>query len=296
MNGRHMRRNDRIFRDPRSQVPLDEAEEVPGFAFCQPRRMRGFERPRRKRRNKPLPFENLPVFGNVTRASGDAREPPSVRKHGDTGERPGRTLLKNGLGTRRLGRKRFRFLSEDEFLRFSRTRTLYRPENDVLRDFIMRYLFPAKRYQFVFRNRMPVLKGNEGARNFSPFLVSLCHDRGFLDRRMEAERVFHFDGRDVFPSGYDDVLQPVGNLQVSVGMYLSYVSRMKPSVFERFGGRGFVLEIFLHDDVSSKNDFAFAFPVVRQYFARRDVHDFQSVQNLIGDSGVRGMPSAFLFR
>src|SRR5699024_11098323 len=49
-----------------------------------------------------------------------------------------------------------------------------------------------------------------------PLLVGNADDRCFLDARVVEDRVLHVDGRDPLATGLDDVLEPVGDLEIAV--------------------------------------------------------------------------------
>src|SRR5262249_11741533 len=64
----------------------------------------------------------------------------------------------------------------------------------------------------------PDLERHEGLRPLAPFLVGDGDDRALEDRGMPRHRLLHLDGGDVLTARDDDVLLPISQLDVAVGV------------------------------------------------------------------------------
>src|ERR1700757_2880764 len=73
------------------------------------------------------------------------------------------------------------------------------------------------------------LELDDGARRFTPFLIRLGDHCDDLDRRMFVQRVFDFDGGNVFAAGNDDVLGTILELDIAVWMHDAEIAGMKPA-------------------------------------------------------------------
>ncbi|MNM71232.1 hypothetical protein D3C81_828890 [compost metagenome] len=67
---------------------------------------------------------------------------------------------------------------------------------------------------------------------------------------MTVDGFFDLYGRDILPSGNNDVLATVGNLYITVGMHNCYITSMKPAAFKGFSGCAFILQITHHHGVA----------------------------------------------
>src|SRR5690606_21771929 len=98
-------------------------------------------------------------------------------------------------------------------------------------------MIPAEMDDVCFAGLMPGFQGDEGAGCFTPLLVGPGHHCRFQDIGMAVERTFHLDGGDVFATGDDDVLEPVLDLEIAIGMPYAQVAGVKPAAFESLSGR-----------------------------------------------------------
>ena len=84
-------------------------------------------------------------------------------------------------------------------------------------------------------------------------------------------------------------LEPIANLDISVGMHDSRVAGMKPSVDDRFVRFDGIVEIALHHDVPANADFAEGLPVVGNLLTGRVGHsDFTRADQLYALAGLDG--------
>src|SRR5699024_3269138 len=106
-----------------------------------------------------------------------------------------------------------------------------------------------------------------------PLLVGHADDCGFLDARVVEDRVLHVDGCDPLATGLDDVLEPVGDLEIAVFVDDADVTGPPPSVEEALGVVG-QLVVGLGDPGTAHDDLAHGLAVARQLLTRRvdDLH------------------------
>src|SRR5919199_4790694 len=73
---------------------------------------------------------------------------------------------------------------------------------------------------------------HEGLRTLAPMVVRHAHDGGLDHRVVGEDRLLDLHGRDVLPTGDDDVLGPVAKLDVAVGMHDPQVAGVEPAAAE----------------------------------------------------------------
>ena len=96
---------------------------------------------------------------------------------------------------------------------------------------------------------------NVGFRHFSPFLIRYCDDGAFHYIRVFADRLLNLLRGDVLSSADDDVLLAIANLNVTRRMHNSQIAAVEPTATESgLGGRG-ILEVALHNNVSTHHHF-----------------------------------------
>src|SRR2546430_6760220 len=106
-----------------------------------------------------------------------------------------------------------------------------------MRRFEVRELRPCKLTQLAFLGARPFVENNKGMRCFAPFFMWEPDNRHFLHGRVSQKHTFNLNGRNVFASTYDDVLQAVANFDVTIGMHDRGVAGMKPSAAQRLLSR-----------------------------------------------------------
>jgi hypothetical protein len=108
--------------------------------------------------------------------------------------------------------------------------------------------------------------------HLAPALVRHADHRRFNHRRMGQQRLLDLDRRDVFAAGDDDVLQPVAQLDVPIGVHHGEVARVKPAAAESpLRGVGIAV-VPGHHVVSAHDDLAHA-RAVRGDVAHVGVHN-----------------------
>src|SRR5215216_496462 len=119
----------------------------------------------------------------------------------------------------------------------------------------------AEIYDLLFGRLLPLLEHDECLRALAPLLVRDGDDRGLHDGRVARHGLLHLDGRDVLPTGDDDVLVSVPDLHVPVRMPHCDIAGVVPTTLERLLGRLLVLEVTLGDHVPVHHDLAHRLPV-----------------------------------
>ena len=71
---------------------------------------------------------------------------------------------------------------------------------------------------------------------------------------MAVERVLDLDARDVLTARDDDVLGPVGDLDVAVGVGHREVAGVEPAAAEGLGGGPGIVEVALHHRAAAQHD------------------------------------------
>ena len=105
------------------------------------------------------------------------------------------------------------------------------------------------------------LQGDERLRALSPLLVGDGDDRALHHRRVLSHALLDLDRRDVLPARDDDVLLPIAELDVPVGVPDGEVAGVEPAAPEGLRGRVGLLEVALHDVVAAHHDLAQRLPV-----------------------------------
>ncbi|MBA7630037.1 hypothetical protein ES703_37545 [subsurface metagenome] len=80
---------------------------------------------------------------------------------------------------------------------------------------------------------------------------------------MFAENIFHFNTGNIFTAAYDNVFESVFYLHITIGVHHSSIAGMEPSTLEGFACFLWLLEILLHQDITTKNNFSYSCPIKR---------------------------------
>src|SRR5208283_3632384 len=140
--------------------------------------------------------------------------------------------------------------------------------------------------EFGFRSGFAGTEHDKRMRRFSPFRMRHAHDRDLLHRDVAKQYALDFHGRDVFSAADDDILEPVTDLDISVGVNDCRVAGMKPAVDNRLFGFRDIVEIALHHNVPANADFAESLPVVGHLLAGLVRHsDFARAYQLYALAG-----------
>mmetsp|Transcript_24202 Transcript_24202/g.45052 ORF Transcript_24202/g.45052 Transcript_24202/m.45052 type:complete len:245 (+) Transcript_24202:1679-2413(+) len=100
---------------------------------------------------------------------------------------------------------------------------------------------------------------------------------------MPHQHALDLDRADVFAARDDDILGPVRDLNIAVGMLHRDVARVKIAALKCLGGGIGVLEIPFHDRVAAHHDLALRGPVHR-HLAHVTVHDRDVFHHRKGDA------------
>src|SRR5215203_1746978 len=103
----------------------------------------------------------------------------------------------------------------------------------------------AELYDLLLRHLLLFLQDHERLGTLTPLLVGDGDYSGLHDGRVARYGLLDLDSRDVLPAGDDDVLVPVPDLHVPIGVPYGDVARVVPAALERLLGRLFVLEVAL---------------------------------------------------
>jgi hypothetical protein len=133
----------------------------------------------------------------------------------------------------------------------------------MARAFKAREVLAAVLHQFVGRDGLAGLELDEGAGRLAPFIIELGNDRRRRNGGMFVKRVLDLNGRNILAAGNDDVLRPVLELDIAVGMHDTEIAGVKPAAGKGIGGRLRIFQIALHHDIAAEHDFADRFAVMR---------------------------------
>uniref|UniRef100_A0A804LD46 Uncharacterized protein n=2 Tax=Zea mays TaxID=4577 RepID=A0A804LD46_MAIZE len=164
-------------------------------------------------------------------------------------------------------------VTENKLLRLPRRSLGQILEHHRLRRHVVGQLLPAKVYDLRFRGAGAVLELDERARRLAPVVVWPRHDRRLEDGWVAEDHRLHLDGADVLAARDDDVLGPVLDLDVPVGMPHGEVPGVQPPAGHGFLGRLEVLVVAAHHGVSPEHHLAHRLAVVRHALHGARVHD-----------------------
>src|SRR5439155_3383216 len=106
----------------------------------------------------------------------------------------------------------------------------------------------------------------------APAFVGHPDDGGLQHGRVRHDGLFDLDRGDVLAARDDDVLGPVAQFDVTVGVHHTQVAGVEPAAPERVRGRLGVVVVAEHHVVAAHDDLAHGVPVGR-YVRHRLVHD-----------------------
>lgn len=111
------------------------------------------------------------------------------------------------------------FFTQDKFLNLAGRGLGQLAEDDGLRHFVARQMLTAVGDDIGLGHfSIPDFQFDEGAGRLAPFFVGLGDHSGFFHSGMAVDGILHFDGRDIFTAGDNDVFRAVLDLDVTVGM------------------------------------------------------------------------------
>ncbi|MNG93656.1 hypothetical protein D3C79_526310 [compost metagenome] len=113
---------------------------------------------------------------------------------------------------------------------------------------------------------------------------------------MLVQGVLDLDGGDVLATGNDDVLEPVLDLDIAVGMPHGQVAGVEPAATEGFGGGFRVFQVTLHHRVAAHEDFAQGIAVAGYWLKGLRVGDHQAVEGRVAHALARLDPCALFQR
>src|SRR5581483_6859292 len=126
-----------------------------------------------------------------------------------------------------------------------------------------------------------------GDGHLAPALVRHAHHGAFHHRRMAVQHLLDLDRGDVLSAGDDDVLAPVADLDVAIGVHHSQVAGEEAAAAGDLPG-GFVVAVVAeHDVVAADRDLPDDLPVGRDVPAVA-IEDPQRA----GDDVGRSLPGA----
>src|SRR4029077_6078923 len=124
-------------------------------------------------------------------------------------------------------------LAQLEFLDLARRGLRQRAKDNRSRHLVMREVGAAPRDYIRGRDRTGILlERHESARGLAPVRVGFGDHRRLDDLRVAVEHFLDLERRDVFATRDDDVLGPVLDLDVTVGMTNTEVAGMEPALCE----------------------------------------------------------------
>src|SRR5664280_2290971 len=110
---------------------------------------------------------------------------------------------------------------------------------------------PAVDQDVLFGNGDAVVGHHQGSDHFTPCVVRDPDDRHLCHASQREDGIFDFDGGDILPSGDDEVLLAVENLEVAFVIQKPAVPGMKPPIGHGSLGSFWLLPVPLHDGVAT---------------------------------------------
>ncbi|KAF1854083.1 hypothetical protein Lal_00005300 [Lupinus albus] len=219
-------------------------------------------------------------FGNGRRAGMGGRCPTlSPVRRGESG-RFGRHAGKGqGEGNAPRPLQPLGLLAQDVFLDLAGGGLRQRAEHHRARALEVSHVRPAEGDDVGLGRGGAVLQRDEGAGRLAPLLVMAGDDGGLQHLWMLVEHILHLDGRDVLATGDDDVLRAVLDLDIAVFMPDGEIAGVEPAAGEGLLGRLGVLQIPLHDVVSTHHDLAHGAAVLRHRLQREGIGDDHRLQH-----------------
>ena len=152
----------------------------------------------------------------------------------------------------------------------------------------MREIGTAPRDYICDRDRTGIrLERHKGARGLAPDRIGFGDHRRLHDLRVAVERVLDLERGDVFAARDDDVLRPVLDLDITVGMTNPEVAGMEPALCEGRLGRRRVLEISLHQGIPAQYQLTHRAAIPRDIGHRLRIDDALPIERLVGHTLTR---------
>src|SRR5215467_3114156 len=123
------------------------------------------------------------------------------------------------------------------------------PELDRVGALVVRQALAAKRDDLIRGGLGTLVERDERLRPLSPARVGHSDDGAFEHGGVGGDRLLDLDARDVLAAGDDDVLAPVTQLDVAVGMPHGEVAGVEPAPGECLARGGLVVVVAAHDVV-----------------------------------------------
>src|SRR5258708_5593519 len=98
------------------------------------------------------------------------------------------------------------------------------------------------------------------------------YNRHFLYGRMAQQHPFNLHRRDVLTTADDDILDPITNFGVTIGMHNGGIPCMKPAIAYRPVGSVRIVEVTFHHYIALYDNFAQGLPIMRDFFPI-DIHN-----------------------
>src|SRR5450631_2474381 len=115
---------------------------------------------------------------------------------------------------------------------------------------------PRELAQFRLTDASTRAKHHKGFGRLAPLFAWHANDSGFQHRCMMQQRTFHLDGRDVFPTADDHILESIADLDVAIRVNDRGIARMEPSSGESCRRGAGVIVVAPHDAIASRNNLA----------------------------------------
>ena len=106
------------------------------------------------------------------------------------------------------------------------------------------------------RRRSAVVGHHEGDHRLAPLRVGPADDGGGPDAGVAQQRLLHLARVDVHPAADDQVLGPVAQREVPVGVEAADVAGVQPAAAQRLGGGLGLVPVAGHDDVAADHHLA----------------------------------------
>src|SRR5215831_7511933 len=120
--------------------------------------------------------------------------------------------------------------------------------------------------EFLFGRRFAVLQNNQGFGNLAPPIIGHGNDSTLENERMRVYGFLHFDRRDVFTAGDNNVFLAIDNQEIALFVDDCHIAGVQPASPQRQGGLLRQLPISRHDIVGSDYDLTWSQTVVGKGF------------------------------
>mmetsp|Transcript_8935 Transcript_8935/g.22321 ORF Transcript_8935/g.22321 Transcript_8935/m.22321 type:complete len:218 (+) Transcript_8935:204-857(+) len=122
---------------------------------------------------------------------------------------------------------------------------------------------------------------HEDTRRLPPLVVGARNSSSKVDGGVHQNHLLNLDRRDILPPTNNNVLRPVLQLQIAVGVHNTNVPRVVPTPLEILICRFGVLKVAFHDHVAPKHDLPPRQPICWNRLHGLGIHQLQVLQTVV---------------